>query len=1024
MQRQSRELYEGLRALENRAIAARRAAGRPCSRRETERVLKQAPYGVALSAQRISTWLPDAAGQAQVPSPANSEKVWALIQVWSSWAGEIPDERYWRNLLDQAQPVRPPRTAQSVLGRSIRRLDPFALEVHRAIEVLPAAGSPPLEVLPAYVERIHDWQLSALVGLAADGVSGMAILVGGSSSGKTRACWQAVQALPDGWRLWHPFDPGRPEAAVEGLERVGPRTVIWLNESQHYFLTPANAVGERLAAGMRTLLQDPDRAPVLILGTLWPEYWHILTASPTPGKADAYAQARALLTGHDLTVADAFTDLDLDALRTLADEDPRLAFAAERAKQGQITQYLAGAPALIERYNNAAPAAKALISAAMDARRVGHGLALPRDLLEAAAEGYLTEQQYDLLPEEWFEQALAYATEPLRGACGPLTRIRPRRDRPGFAQPHYRLADFLDQHGHQVRHATVIPNALWNALTDHGIRADLAAPAFHAQSRGLLRLAFVLYRAAYDAGDATVPRRVAQMLSLAGRTEEATHWYRHAAEVALRESALAEGRPREAHREEVTEWLKDLWDPGADTAAVRLMAEEGGIEDALTWLRARAEKGNLGAPMEAARLLEGAGRGDEILAWYQAGAQAGSLSAVGSAARELAKTGGIEEALTWLRARTEVGGLVASTMAVVLLTDAGRTEEALSWYEARAERGEHNALTEAGDMLEEAGLLDEAITWYRRGIEAEDHAAREEGSEGGLPKAISLVMEAITHYRKLRQEGFHLSEDMSHLVEMAERIDDALTWLQRPADAAVSATPLDEANRLQEASACLEEAVTWLRDIAETGDPSSARSLGQVLAAAGRIDEALMFHQARTEAGEHGAAMMAVELLRRAGRTEEATSWLQRFADAGDPSAQEEVALRLKAAGRVDEAITWMQRAAEAGGFYVKERASRLMRAAGRTEDAIAWMQRRAVGGDLKCMREVARLLAADGHIDEAMAWMQRAAKTGGDLLCLQDEAELLETAGRAKKGKRLQKYGWELDSSIAQRWDAPLPET
>ena len=68
----------------------------------------------------------------------------------------------------------------------------------------------------------------------------------------------------------------------------------------------------------------------------------------------------------------------------------------------------------------------------MDARRLGHGLALPLALLEAATPAYLTDVQWDSLQDDWLEQALAYVTEPVRGARGPLTRIRPR---PGDPDP-------------------------------------------------------------------------------------------------------------------------------------------------------------------------------------------------------------------------------------------------------------------------------------------------------------------------------------------------------------------------------------------------------------------------------------------------------------------------------------------------------------------------------------------------------------------------------------------------------------
>ena len=86
------------------------------------------------------------------------------------------------------------------------------------------------------------------------------MLVGGSSTGKTRACWESLALLRDQdppWRLWHPIDPSRPDAALRELAGIGPRTVVWLNEAQFY-LDPAEAgLGEQVAAGLRELLRDP-----------------------------------------------------------------------------------------------------------------------------------------------------------------------------------------------------------------------------------------------------------------------------------------------------------------------------------------------------------------------------------------------------------------------------------------------------------------------------------------------------------------------------------------------------------------------------------------------------------------------------------------------------------------------------------------------------------------------------------------------------------------------------------------------
>ena len=119
--------------------------------------------------------------------------------------------------------------------------DPVALEVHRPVQpdipqVLPA--------LPAYVPREHDGALARWCG-GGRGHSGIAVLVGGSSTGKTRACWEALELLRARreWRLWHPIDPSRPEAALRELPAIGPRTVVWLNEAQLYLDTPGGDGG-------------------------------------------------------------------------------------------------------------------------------------------------------------------------------------------------------------------------------------------------------------------------------------------------------------------------------------------------------------------------------------------------------------------------------------------------------------------------------------------------------------------------------------------------------------------------------------------------------------------------------------------------------------------------------------------------------------------------------------------------------------------------------------------------------------
>ena len=85
---------------------------------------------------------------------------------------------------------------RSAVGVSLTHVtDPFALEVHRPVQ--PEDAPPGLPDLPPYVPREHDEVLGQVVRAAAGGRSGIAVLVGGSSTGKTRACWEALALLRD-----------------------------------------------------------------------------------------------------------------------------------------------------------------------------------------------------------------------------------------------------------------------------------------------------------------------------------------------------------------------------------------------------------------------------------------------------------------------------------------------------------------------------------------------------------------------------------------------------------------------------------------------------------------------------------------------------------------------------------------------------------------------------------------------------------------------------------------------------------
>ncbi|MFF4542231.1 helix-turn-helix domain-containing protein, partial [Streptomyces aureus] len=429
-------------------------------------------------------------------------------------------------------------------GRPIGQWEPHELEVHPAGTGPAASGAGGVRALPGYVRRGHDGVLAAAVAAAAAGRSGIVVLVGTSSTGKTRACWEAVQPLAEkGWRLWHPFDPTRAEAALRELEQVGPRTVVWLNEAQHYLGDPK--FGERIAAAVHRLLIDEQRGPVLVLGTLWPEYAHDYTTLPRPGGDDPYSRVRELLAGRTESVPDIFDTRALAAATALAaNGDALLAEALTRSRDGgRITQDLAGVPELLRRYEQPRrAAARALLEAAMDARRLGVGLHLPQAFLTDAAPDYLSDNDYDQLTDDWAEQAYAELAEQVHGKEAPLRRTTPRpQRRPPTPTtdttmapptgPVFRLADYLEQHGSTTRRHLCPPASFWHAAHTHLTHPDdLDNLAEAAESRHRLQWAHHLRQRAADHGSADAFHRLAVMREEAGDREGAKTLYREAAD--------------------------------------------------------------------------------------------------------------------------------------------------------------------------------------------------------------------------------------------------------------------------------------------------------------------------------------------------------------------------------------------------------------------------------------------------------------------------------------------------------------
>ncbi|MFD8529122.1 hypothetical protein ACFV0L_17065, partial [Streptosporangium canum] len=480
----------------------------------------------------------------------------------------LPEEHkeLWRTARERAVTADPPHLAEVV---RVERADPRRLGVHAAIDAPGAIGE-----LPVYVERDTDTDprgVRALIAQAAQR-GGMVVLVGGSSVGKTRCAFEALTALVPQWWLLHPADAEQVrQAAAAPLDRL----VVWLDELQRYLGGPAGLS----AATVRTLLH----AGTVVVATVWPERHTAYTTPPAPGRDDPYTAERELLgLAHVVHLDTGLSAAEHQRALNAADEDPRIALALRSADYG-LTQVIAAAPQLIDRWHSADPYAAAILNAAIDATRLGSHSPLSADLLRTAAPGYCDPRQRAAAPLNWFEAGLAYATQTLHGATAALAPIAA----PGeMGTPvGYLVADYLQQHVGRQRRTIKVPVTVWKALIQYLTHPeDQIRVGLSAENRLLYCYAEPLYGNAAHAGGQDAYERLAELLTEPDR-------------------------------------LKGLWDQadaGDGKAAERLatlLARQGRWEE----LRARADSGDEQATGRLADLLIGQGREEELRAWADTG---------------------------------------------------------------------------------------------------------------------------------------------------------------------------------------------------------------------------------------------------------------------------------------------------------------------------------------------------------------------------------------------------------------------
>lgn len=787
-------------------------------------------------------------------------------------------------------------------ARSIAEWNPFDLGVHRAITVGGPQTDDQLPDLPGYLRRPHDDELADLLDDVS--VSVMVVLSGESSTGKTRALYESVLAsnsLRD-WPLWYPRTADDLLQLLQS-SRLTAGTVLWLNETHNQLSGPT---GDLAAAALRDLLDGSRDGPFVVVGTLWPQFWAELVAQPRSGQRDEHANARALLQhrAHRIRVAEQLSPAEVARVRATSSVDPRLAAAASASGDGRrVIQTMAGGPMLVERFEHPDDAddryATAILTAAVDARRLGHLQPLPRALLEDAADGYLGEHDRVNPPEDWFSRGLARAAD--EAVLG-VTALVARRKQSGTGPPDgYELHDYLDQHGRGARRCTPAPAALWEACLVHAAHAeDIVRLTENAYQRLLYRYADPFADRALDLADQDSWSHLVDVLAEYGRVERAVAVLRATGEAddprpflrVLRHShetvttALIDtGRVSDAEL-----LLQTLVTFGRDTrwawrTLTDLLVGEGRTEEAIDLLRRLGTRGQAADSLaedepsvqlpgitatralvvdshaigeRLADLLADTGRWDEALVVAQTSAGPWPRAWL---AKKFAKYGRMDR----LRSLAEVGDATVSLILAEKLLEDGEVAEAVQLVN---ETGRGDPSARLLELLVQHGHQELAI----RRVVSQDwtHSAE-------LLRALAGAL--LTHGHEDRLVGL--------LVQLTEAAAASFSYAEDEIPEAVADLLADVE--------CWDEALK----IARRDSAWARRWVAKRLAAAGN------FLQVRrlAEMDNEWAGAELIRFLVDSRQSQEAFALLRESADSGMDWADRELAALLAASRRWDELI-------------------------------------------------------------------------------------------------------------------------
>lgn len=600
---------------------------------------------------------------------------------------------------------------------SARDCQPSDVRVH--------ASTGPISRPPLYVKRDHDDTLTLKL-RAAEKSGGFILLIGGSSTGKSRSLLNSIQDTLGDWNIFIPDD----SAALREADRSGsipPKSIIWLDDSPVEVYITASEDG--LSGNDIRRLLSPSRQ-IIVIDSMWPERFEALMANPiepadVESSHDPSRGARDALAMADdpIRVGEQLSSSERIRAQLLAKTDDRLQTALNDSQFG-FTQSLAGAPALVRRYEDAEtaePYAYALMKSAADSRIVGNFSLLPDRLLREAAPGYLSgRQRADLVSQSAqasthkFNTAFRYATN-LRALPGNVSPLIPQPFSSTSGAIGYTIADYLLQYIEAQRRYSLIPQETWESLLLHTSRpADLMRIARSAESRLLYSWAEKFTFKAYGQDPHNAAPYLTQWLLKHDHIDQlrqladtgSTEAQERIAEWLVRKGSIGELRERAGRGERGASKELSNWMAASGQLAELKQRAEAGDEFAATWFPQTASERNLfnkvralyppnDASKRLADRLYDTGQIDELREL----ANLGDLNGRKRLAIWLVRNQEIDE----LRRRADAGDGVAHRRLVDWLLDAGRIDE----LRERSDSGDKMADRPLAELLLRNGEFEE-----------------------------------------------------------------------------------------------------------------------------------------------------------------------------------------------------------------------------------------------------------------------------------------------------------------------------